>query len=59
MAVPVIPEPIIVYFVLLGRLAVVRWSAISKGGVCQYDFVGFWRGRPTGILVRVILNDLG
>jgi hypothetical protein len=54
--VPVIPDPIMVYFVFGGRVGVVRWSAIGTGGVCQYDFVGVLRGRPTGILVRVIVE---
>lgn len=55
MLVPVMPEPTITYLEVLGRLGVLRWSEMGRGGVCQYALVGCGRGSPTGILVCVIV----
>ena len=56
---PVTPEPTMTYWDDEGRFGVVRWSLRRWVGVCQYACVGFLTGRPTGILVAVMLIDGG
>ena len=49
MAAPVMPDPMMTYEADVGSEDVVRCSAISEGGICQYDSVGFADGRSAGI----------
>lgn len=46
------PEPMMTIEIAEGREGVVRWLAREEGGSCQYDTVGFGRGRPGGIEAR-------
>ena len=50
MLAPLTPDPTITISAATGKSGVVRQSAISSGGSCQYDFVGSSLGRPGGIL---------
>src|SRR2546423_5188145 len=49
MLAPLIPPPTITMSASLGRRAVVRRPEMASGGSCQYEAVGWGRGRPAGM----------
>jgi len=55
---PLIPDPMTTISATLGRSTVLLRSAISSGGSCQYDIVGFGRGKPGGIDPRSSMRTL-
>lgn len=55
---PVIPEPIIAWFVSLWRVGDWIFERVC-GGFCQYDDVGFGLGRPGSALMSFVTVHFG